>query len=295
MAVDVVPELTQTIRRSFQDRMMRDRRLAGVTNRIRDGTVTSVDGHVYAERAGINLSGALQDAIREDTLPDGRMYYNIATRTVTPALREVYDLVNEASADILRISDEASGFGLEPVRAEFPQSRIDGLIEKLVDPDYDFSQMIVWLGEPIINNAEAFEDDFVRANADFRSRSGLETTITRTAAKSCCTWCGDLAGSYSYDRAPEDIYRRHEFCRCVVTFHSERSGTSQDVWSKRVWQSSPADLQQRQLTGVDEARITAEERINQAERMERDRQIAAYMAATGANRRAAQSRTARRR
>ena len=86
MATDVVPQLNEAIQTSFQGNVMKDRRIAQISKRIRDGTATFVDGHDYAERLGENLSRALASNLTEQTLPDGRLYYNIAKRTITPAL-----------------------------------------------------------------------------------------------------------------------------------------------------------------------------------------------------------------
>ena len=106
MAADVVPVLNERIQTSFKSNVMRDRRIAQISKRIRDGTATFLDGHDYAERLGENLSRALVTNLTAETLPDGTLYYNIAKRTVTPALRENYDLTNEVAADIQQILDE---------------------------------------------------------------------------------------------------------------------------------------------------------------------------------------------
>ena len=110
MAADVVPVLNEKIQTSFQSNMMRDRRIAQISKRIRDGTATFVDGHDYAERLGESLSKALISNLNEENLPDGRLYYNIAKRTVTPALRNNYELTNEAAEQIQSIID--SGLGI---------------------------------------------------------------------------------------------------------------------------------------------------------------------------------------
>lgn len=268
MAADVVPVLNERIQTSFKSNVMRDRRIAQISKRIRDGTATFLDGHDYAERLGENLSRALVTNLTAETLPDGTLYYNIAKRTVTPALRENYDLTNEVAADIQKILDAKNQIGLKAVKANFPDERIQGLIDKMTSDGITLDQAIIWLIEPVINNSEAFFDDFIDANARFRNNVGLKATITRKVAGNCCDWCAAMAGTYDYDKAPDDIYKRHQFCRCTVTYQSEK--TSQNVWTKRKWESSPEELSKRKAFGISQNQQTPAERIEAANLVYRD-------------------------
>lgn len=289
MATDVVPQLNEAIQTSFQGNVMKDRRIAQISKRIRDGTATFVDGHDYAERLGENLSRALASNLTEQTLPDGRLYYNIAKRTITPALEENYNLTNEAAADIQKILDEASGIGLNAVRADFPTERIQGLIDKMTSDGITLEEALKWIGEPIINNSEAFFDDFIDANAKAREAVGLKATITRSVAPHCCDWCEAMAGTYDYDKKPPDIFRRHEFCRCTVTYQSGK--TSQNVWSKRTWESSTEEIDRRKAVSPLKNEQTAMERVEAAAQIERDKIIKRFMDLTGYSREAARQAT----
>lgn len=288
MATDVVPALQEEIKRSFQNGVMRDRRVMQVSKRIRDGTATLTDAHTYAESLGENLSNALVSTLTPENLPNGTLYYNIAQRTVIPALRDNYKLVNEIAADIQEISDIKAGIGLKTVTADFPEVRINGLIDKMTEDDITYNDVIKWLQEPIINNSEAFADDFVHVNAKFRNDVGLKSTITRIVAPGCCPWCEDKAGTYDYDKAPDDIYQRHERCRCTVTYQSEK--TSQDVWSKKTWESSPEEIERRKSAGSTNE-MSAQERINVVERLSRDETIRDFMDQTGYERKTAAAST----
>lgn len=274
MAVDVVPALNEAIQTSFQSNVMKDRRIAQISQRIRDGTATFKDGHDYAERLGENLSNALKKNLTEQTLPDGTLYYNIANRTVVPALEENYNLTNEVAEQIQELIDAELGIGLGSVKAEFPKSRIQGLIDKMTAEGITLQEALVWIGEPIINNSEAFFDDFIDSNAKFRTKAGLKATLTRTAEANCCSWCAALEGTFDYGSAPDDIYRRHEFCRCTVTYKSEKK--SQNVWTKREWMSSPEELDRRKNIGEGKSSFSAAERIQQANQIYRDELIRAY-------------------
>lgn len=285
MATDVVPALNEAIQTSFKTNVMRDRKIAQISQRIRDGTATFVDGHDYAERLGENLAKALTANLTAETLPDGRLYYNIAKRTVTPALEENYELTNEIAADIQRILDAQQNIGLGAVKADFPKERIQGLIDKMTAEGITLEEALIWLQEPIINNSEAFFDDFIDSNAKFRNDVGLKATLTRTVEAGCCEWCAALAGTYDYGSAPDDIYRRHEFCRCAVTYQTKK--TSQNVWSKRTWESSTEEIDRRKTAGIKQNEQTAMERVEIAAQIERDKVIKNFIDETGYSRQTA--------
>lgn len=284
MAQDVVPMLNEQIQSSFKNYCLRDRRLTQISARIRDGTANQIDAHDYAEHLGENLSRALVNNLTPDNLPNGTLYYNIAQRTVIPGLEENYNIINDIASDIQAIADAKAQIGLSAAKADFPTSRINGLIDKMTSDDIVFDQVVRWLGEPIINNSEAFFDDFVKANAEFRANVGLKATITRTVVSGCCEWCEAMAGTYDYGSEPPDIYKRHEFCRCSVTYQSKK--TSQNVWSKRTWESSPEELERRENIGK-VSQMSVQERLSQIEQIERDKVIADYVSRTGYSRRTA--------
>lgn len=282
--VDVVPALNKAIQRDFQNNVMKDRRLARISKRIRDGTATQKDGHDYAELLGEDLSRSLLNNLNADTLPDGKLYYNIARRTVTPALEENYNLTNEIAADIQSALDANIGIGLGVAKAKFPSERIQGLIDKMCADNILLEQALVWLGEPIINNSEAFFDDFVKENARVRYDMGLSATLTRSAEAGCCKWCEALAGVYEYGKAPEDIYRRHEFCRCTVTYSVDKK--SQNVWTKRTWATTSEELERRKDTGA-APRMTKAEQESRIGQIERDVALRNFTQETGYTRQTA--------
>ncbi len=283
MATDVVPELLSEIETAFKSRNMTDRTLARVSAKIRDGTATQVDGHTYAERLGKNASKALQEVLTAENLPDGKLYYNIATRTVVPTLENNQALINEAASEIQKSIDVKNKIHLNSVKPVFPVERINGLIDKMTAEDIDLEQALVWIKEPIVNNSEAFFDDFIRENAKFRADAGLKTTITRIAESKCCEWCANLAGTYEYGKAPDEIYARHEFCRCSVTVQYKK--TSENVWTKRQWESSTEELERRENTKP--TQMTKAERQNVLERLDKDKTVKRLMDAAGYDRKTA--------
>lgn len=288
MVKDVVPELQDQIGTRFRSSILRDRTLQRVGKRIETGRADLSDAHAFAERLGFNLSDALVGTLTQENLPNGTLYYNIAERTVIPALENNYELVNEAAATIQKTIDQQVGIGLGSVRADFPLERIQNLIDKMTADDITYEKVIRWLMEPIVNNSEAFADDYIRANADFRAKAGLRTKITRRVANNCCDWCAAMAGSWIYGSEPPDIYRRHEYCRCTVTYQSDK--ISQNVWSKRKWETPKEDILER-LRATTKSGLTPQERQSQIEQLQRDADIRRFMTETGYTRETARRST----
>jgi len=234
MQADIVPALLEAIQASFDKGRASDKTIKSILKKIGDGTADFTDGHEYSKRVGEVLSGTLQKEITPETLPDGKLYWNIADRTVRPMLEQNHALVNETAGQIQRILDEEKGIYLNPVSGGFPEDRVHGLIDKMCGEE-DLEKAMKWLGSPIVNCSEAFFDDFIKANAEFKHGAGFETWIERKTRPGCCKWCANLAGIYNYEdvRHGSDVFRRHEDCHCIVTYGEGRK--RQNVWSKEEW------------------------------------------------------------
>lgn len=246
---DIVPALLEELERRYTHANETDPRLAGITKRIRDGTPRVEDAHFFAEYRGENLAQAFQDTLRPGVLPDDRMYYNIADRTVTPTMRETFAATQEAAAAIQKLQYADDGIGLIPVTADFPAERVAGLVDK-VSGAATLEAAKSWLDEPLVNTAISYYDDFAQANARTAARAGLETTIERKLGRFerkraapigkakgrsyevPCEWCRALAGTYQFNDLPPDIWRRHENCRCIIT---KRVGRLMQDMSTRRW------------------------------------------------------------
>lgn len=88
------------------------------------------------------------------------------------------------------------------------------------------------------NISRGMYDDFVESSCRSMRKSGAKAVIVRKEIGSCCDWCRSLAGTYDYSAGqyPDDIFRWHQNCRCIVTVSNEK-GHYTDVWSKREYDS----------------------------------------------------------
>lgn len=261
---DIVPALLSEVRSAFQRNVEKNRTIQRVNNRIRDGTATTKDAHLYAEEIGEALSEAFRETLKPGVLPDDRMYYNIASRVVIPTMRHNFDLSQAKASEIEKLILENAGFGINPVKALFPKARVDGLIDKISEAE-TLQDILAWLEEPLVNTTISFYDDWLVSNLDLQRGLGMEPTIRRETegfairtarggkAKYMipCKWCQGLAGEYEYGEQPADFFRRHEGCRCSITLDSPVSGyVREGGWGKMVWQASQEVLNNRKIAGL---------------------------------------------
>ena len=256
MATDIAPEILQQLQTRFQAEAVKNSTLRRISKRITDQTATLDDIHDYSIAAGEILSKALQAIMDEDAMPDGKIYWNIAERTIEPMIRRNYDLINSTAEAIQAIVDKADNLGLQVVKADYPEGRVYGLLDKIVE---DTTDQYRWLKEPIVNVSESFSDDYMRANAEFRAKTGLKVSIVRETESEQtrrshgqtyvipCEWCDGLAGEYAYPGVPTEVFQRHESCRCKVTYKNERR--RQNVWSKEIWQDATPTERLARLRG----------------------------------------------
>lgn len=226
---DVAPELLERIRKTFGTFQAGDSKLWEMYWEIRDGKANYETVNHYAIRLGELLSDALRKEISADTLPDGRMYYNIAERVLGPLLENNHELVADAAEAAQNAMNAAAGLGLKAVRPTLNQSRVDGLIDKV--SSYENFEDAAWvLDEPVVNFTQSVVDDAIRENVAAQARAGLSPTVKRIAESGCCSWCSNLAGTYEYP-VDRDVYRRHERCRCLVLF-DPKTGKVQNAHTK---------------------------------------------------------------
>ena len=129
---DVAPKLYEKIHKSFIAKTKRDMDVRSFNVKLSKDQAKPEDVSLYARALGECASAALIENIRQDELPDGKLYWNIAERTITPLLEEVHKMVNDAAIEVQKKIDEARNIHLNPVRAEFPEERVRALLNGLM-------------------------------------------------------------------------------------------------------------------------------------------------------------------
>lgn len=201
---------------------------------LEEGKATYDDADRYALEVGQALARAFSEHITGETLPDGKMYYNIASRVLPPTLRETYEEVSSFAESMQRGMNERAKLGIIAQKASYNANKEKGLIERACGAD-QYEDIRKSMEGDLVNFSQAVVTDTLKANAEFQFQAGLEPVIHRKAVGACCEWCAALAGDYPYADVRDtgnDVYRRHRDCRCRVTY-DPGEGRIQNVHTKR--------------------------------------------------------------
>ena len=247
MVEDIVPSLLKKIKSEFEDARLDSEVLKDLLSKLHHSKASYLDANQYAIEIGEILSKALGASLTNETLPDGKMYYNIAQRLLTDVLGRNYELVSDYTEQVQKNLNSEAKIGLAAQVPEFNQDRIDGLVNRLASEE-SFDDIKWLLVDPIVIFSQSIVDDSIRKNAEFHHKVGLSPKIVRRVVGHPCKWCKSLEGSYNYPEVPKDIYRRHGNCRCTVDYHPG-NGKKQNVHTKR-WAESQKSAKIEVLKGV---------------------------------------------
>lgn len=248
---DITPGLLECIQKDFRTEFDKSKMITELYARVRDGTATYVEANDFAIEVGDILSGAYKRNLSSSVLPDGKMYYNIAQRILNPTMENNYHLITDVTNQVQESLNKAANIGIKPITPGLNQDRINGIINRLASED-DFDKIAWILDEPIKNFSQSVVDDSIRVNAEFHAKAGMRSKIVRKLSGNCCDWCRAVAGTYFYPHdVPDDVYRRHQRCRCTVDYHPG-DGKIQNVHSKQ-WRSEKERevIAIRKLVGID--------------------------------------------
>lgn len=151
--------------------------------------------------------------------------------------------------------------------------RTQGILNRASEAE-KFSGVRWILGDGVITNyMQSFVDETMKRNAEFQSRAGVSPKIVRKSPTKCCPWCDALVGTYNYpDDVPDDVYRRHDNCNCIVEFYPG-DGRKQSVWdSPNKWEpaepevlkerrkvfprrATPTQLEERKMVGAEPTQV----------------------------------------
>ena len=240
MVEDIVPSLLKKIKSEFEGARLDSEVLKDLLSKLQHSKASYLDANKYAIEIGEILSKTLRVSLTNETLPDGKMYYNIAQRVLTDVLGRNHELVSDYAEQVQKNLNSEARIGLTAQVPELNQDRIDGLVNRFSSED-NFEDVSWLLGEPIVNFTQSIIDDSIRKNAEFHAEVGLSPKIVRTTVGNCCKWCQKLAGSYVYPNVPHDVYRRHQNCRCIVNYKTS-DGKRQNIWTKRIVKPVNSDI-----------------------------------------------------
>lgn len=217
---------TKSIRVSISNAFDKSPQLERVYKRIRDGTATYEDAHKFAVELSNIMCRVLWNYSHE--LNGDELSGNLLKELLTKH-GSLTDSVCEAVQ--LTLNDVA-GVGLNAVVPPLNTDRVEGIITAMGKIE-DKESILKSIEEPFKTCALSHVDAWVKANAEFQKKVGLDPFVARKFegahydAKSkkmrVCKFCSDLAGVYKYHEEPKDFYVRHLGCRCTVLYYPDKN------------------------------------------------------------------------
>lgn len=218
---------------SFYNYYTADKRITSLCGRVRDGTATFAEANEYSIRCGNLLAKAYKQSLDMEALD-----YDSALQLIQRPLLNNQSLIAKYCGGVQRNMNEKLGMQIKPVLPDPDMDRMMGLVKAISEAEPE--DAISLFDEPIINYSQAVVDDSIRENASFYSDLGFRPQIIREyegphderGQTVDCQYCLNLAGTYDYADvrgSGSEIYKRHEGCRCTLTFVPSKGGRTKMV------------------------------------------------------------------
>ena len=233
--MDADKVLEQILKDYVQD-YQASRKIQAINRKIDKGIFRYSEAEDLAQESGRILEKAFRNYLPE-ALTDGKLFRATAEVVLkNPMLQGSRDVRN-CAVKIQRGLNEQADIGIDAIVPEVNEDQINGIITGICNAE-SFAAREETLYDQVENFLEGTVDDFVRENADFQYKAGLEPTIERRTDGKCCTWCSRLAGNYLYadvsDRG-NDVFRRHKNCHCQILFNPGDGSKRRQNVHNRQW------------------------------------------------------------
>ena len=190
----------------------------------------------FAQYAG-RLSELMTASVRGglDYSPD----FAALMRQVNSPVRYAHHLVNECGTAVQTALDEQNGLRLRVVQPEYNDGRTKAIVGEAAESDSEHAadNLATQLGTEVKDAG----NEFMRQNAEQRSRAGFKVTVERTGGANCCPWCADRIGRWELKDAPKDVFGVHDKCTCMVTYTDGRGVSTQAKAAAGKWLWHPIE------------------------------------------------------
>lgn len=181
----------------------------------------------YVQRLSEIMSDSVTDGLDLSADDFGAIMGEVAS----PA-RYAHHLVNEAGTAIQTAKDTPLGIHIKPLEPEFDDDALCGTVgcthAVVLAASMDSPERAVeTLADGLAYAVKKAGNDFIKANAEQRSRAGFEVSVKRSGDSKCCEWCAARIGSWALKNAPDDVFGCHANCSCTVEYTSSTGAVSQ--------------------------------------------------------------------
>ena len=212
----------EDIREPLIEAIRNDRKATQLYELIQSGSGTYNTASEYAIRVGECLARILRQNAPFESIAEWDL-----ENLIPQSLGLDHEYVEQACEQVQLALNADAGLGINYVPPIFDGNRAYGLVAELRD-NPEFVNIERTFYDQIVNFSQNVVDESIRVNANVLSNAGVQSKIVRHPEVGACAWCRAVAGTYEYAdvrRTRNDVWRRHENCRCTIDFITERNGS----------------------------------------------------------------------
>lgn len=211
----------EDIRGPFLEAVRADKKAQALWTAIQNGQATYETASLYAAQIGECLAKVL----KEHAPLGGISEWDIED-LIPRSLGLDHEMVTEACRTVQQELNADASLGIQYQPPFFDRDRAYGLVDELRNnPEFVNIQDAFY--DQLVNFSQNVVDESIRRNARVMSNAGVQSRVIRRAEFKACPWCKAVAGNYDYLDVKEtgnDVWRRHENCRCTIDYITERNG-----------------------------------------------------------------------
>lgn len=208
---------------------------------VKTGKATYEDAQKYSKLIAGKWSELLKKYLGVDADTQGLALDDMA-RDIEMALKQCYRNSSYYATKVQEIINDSVNINIKAVEGEIQKERITNLIEKIkagkdVTEDILITADTEWLiNAPVVENISmSAVTDTIQANARLHTDAGLYSYIERKQGPGgCCKWCNSVAGRFIYGEQPDDFFKIHKHCNCVITYMPSRQRWQRITYSTDV-------------------------------------------------------------
>ncbi len=203
-----------------------DKKATELTNELYNRKLNYRPTYEVASKLSVRLGEDLAQVLMKYAPEEGNVWdidiMNELPRWLGLEHREIV----KACEQVQNAMNKEAGLGVKYQAPKFNADRAFGMVKELQEHE-NFADIADSFYDQFVNFSQNIVDDSIRDNADLLWRSGIPAQVIRQAEPKCCKWCTALAGVYNYvdvKNTGNDVWRRHENCRCTIDFVAVRNG-----------------------------------------------------------------------
>lgn len=216
-----MPLTYEDIKEPFLEALRNDKRATALINKIEAGKGTYEMASEYAARVGDALAKVLRQRAPLESIAEWDI-----EELIPKSLGLDHSIVTYACENVQNAMNKDAGLGIKYQQPKFDNSRAYGLVEELrTNPEFTNIENSFY--DQLANFSQNVVDEAIRVNGKVINGAGVKSYVVRATEAGACPWCDEVAGIYEYDEVRDtgnDVWRRHENCRCTIAFFTERNG-----------------------------------------------------------------------